>query len=631
MSQVINVQPPEVLQRQGQPSQRENDQREQRRQRQPEPRRVDPAVPQQVQDAAARAREAQERAARAARQQAQQQQQQQQQNNRPDESRARQMAEERARQAARQQAQQQQQNNRPDESRARQMAEERARQAARQQQDAREAVAERAREARERAEQAARQRAQQPPNNRPDESGARQMVEDRARQQQQVQDAVAERARQARERAEAVAGEQQRQNSEALRERARRMAEQPVERSNTDESARRAAERTRDMAEQARQANEAATQRARERAREMAQEAAQRDDRPRQGNNAEEVERVRRQAREIAEEAGRRGKGRPEEQDNSVTDEVVTSLLRGIDLDERTRRATRERAQNLNNRGDAAELLVNVLAPPASSRRQASDRDGRGRDHRLPPERVGRTQDQRVDSVAFIIQRLLGRVGLEAAPPTFYSRHGDRDRHRGRRHDHDHYHFYFGNHRVVRYTNYSRIPPVLLASRQLGYVSLYDYAESPYRPGVANVDPRYYSNVPASYLQPGAYSVSYEVDPNSAVSRDDILFRQGSTAFADSLSYDLVVDIAEAIQSSSLRGEKFVIEGHASAEGSYDSNLELSQNRAERIARDLVAYGVDPTRLVPVGYGETEAQYPASAAETLRALDRRVTVFRLKK
>jgi outer membrane protein OmpA-like peptidoglycan-associated protein len=57
----------------------------------------------------------------------------------------------------------------------------------------------------------------------------------------------------------------------------------------------------------------------------------------------------------------------------------------------------------------------------------------------------------------------------------------------------------------------------------------------------------------------------------------------------------------------SLINENFVIEGHASSEGDYGSNLLLSQERAERIARDLVYYGVSPDRLMPVGYGETEA------------------------
>jgi outer membrane protein OmpA-like peptidoglycan-associated protein len=121
--------------------------------------------------------------------------------------------------------------------------------------------------------------------------------------------------------------------------------------------------------------------------------------------------------------------------------------------------------------------------------------------------------------------------------------------------------------------------------------------------------------------------VSYAVKPDTLVSRDDILFQQGGTSLADAYSYDLIVDLAEAMQSSELQDEQFIVEGHASAEGGYDMNLRLSQERAERIARDLVGMGVDAGRLIPVGYGETEAGYPADAQEKLRALDRRVMVF----
>ena len=74
----------------------------------------------------------------------------------------------------------------------------------------------------------------------------------------------------------------------------------------------------------------------------------------------------------------------------------------------------------------------------------------------------------------------------------------------------------------------------------------------------------------------------------------------------------------------------FFIEGHASAEGDYGQNLLLSQERAERISRELVRHGVSAERLMPVGYGETEAAHPANAADSERSLDRRVMVFRMR-
>lgn len=127
----------------------------------------------------------------------------------------------------------------------------------------------------------------------------------------------------------------------------------------------------------------------------------------------------------------------------------------------------------------------------------------------------------------------------------------------------------------------------------------------------------------------GSAHVSYHVDSSSKVSTDDILFRKGSTEFADRYSYGIVRDLAYAMKSPELRGFQFVIEGHASAEGSYSSNASLSQRRAERIVSEMIRLGVDPWQLVGVGYGESEANYPPHAPEHLLSQDRRVVVYRL--
>lgn len=192
--------------------------------------------------------------------------------------------------------------------------------------------------------------------------------------------------------------------------------------------------------------------------------------------------------------------------------------------------------------------------------------------------------------------------------------------------------YYEGNRRVVRYSSRSEIPPILIANSQLNRVEIApSYEANNYRPiGEA---PRWANGgerPDAYYQNQDAYAVSYQVDPNSAVSRDDILFRQGSTAFGDAYSYDIVIDMAEAMNQLQLLNQGFIIEGHASAEGSYSSNLHLSQLRAERIAQELVRYGVAPERLLPVGYGESEAAYPGDAPEQYRRLDRRVMIFRME-
>ena len=47
------------------------------------------------------------------------------------------------------------------------------------------------------------------------------------------------------------------------------------------------------------------------------------------------------------------------------------------------------------------------------------------------------------------------------------------------------------------------------------------------------------------------------------------------------------------------------IQGHASAEGDDDYNLDLSQRRAESVMRYLISKGISERRLVAIGYGET--------------------------
>lgn len=126
-----------------------------------------------------------------------------------------------------------------------------------------------------------------------------------------------------------------------------------------------------------------------------------------------------------------------------------------------------------------------------------------------------------------------------------------------------------------------------------------------------------------------AVELSYEVDPKSEVSKDNIFFRKGTAEFADDHSVAEVVTLADALKHPELQGLKYVIEGHASAEGDDYNNLELSQQRAERIVSVLTSLGVEPARLVPVGFGESKARFTPNDGEALLKQDRRVLIFRL--
>jgi len=128
-----------------------------------------------------------------------------------------------------------------------------------------------------------------------------------------------------------------------------------------------------------------------------------------------------------------------------------------------------------------------------------------------------------------------------------------------------------------------------------------------------------------------AVELSYDVDPQSEVSKDNIFFRKGTADFANDSSVAEVVTLADALKHPELKGLKYVIEGHASSEGNDFANQSLSQERAERIVSVLTSLGVEQTRLVPVGFGESKSRFPEGSEESLLKQDRRVLIFRLEK
>jgi outer membrane protein OmpA-like peptidoglycan-associated protein len=307
----------------------------------------------------------------------------------------------------------------------------------------------------------------------------------------------------------------------------------------------------------------------------------------------------------------------------------------------RDRQADAAQARQIDNPQEAKNLLMNILGsavgaavgaepnrgPGPDDRRRG---DGRRYGYRPSVEEVGRTQQDRERTVTTIVERFQGRDPRPQAVPSGRGYREQRiffDPVETQRRPQ----FYDGNRRVIRYSSMQEIPPVIIASQQLDRVELVPQAQSTYRVRPpAPQQGRYQPDIPASYTAGNAYAVSYSVDPESAISTDAILFRQGSTDFADAYSYDLVIDMADAMKAPELSNQTFVIEGHASAEGDYGQNLQLSQERAERISRELVRHGVSAERLMPVGYGEAEAAAPADAPEAERRLDRRVVVFRMK-
>ena len=82
-----------------------------------------------------------------------------------------------------------------------------------------------------------------------------------------------------------------------------------------------------------------------------------------------------------------------------------------------------------------------------------------------------------------------------------------------------------------------------------------------------------------------------------------------------------VTALGRALSSAELRGGTFVVAGHTDAVGSYASNQELSERRAESVKRYLVSnFQIPAATLVTVGYGKTKLKNNSdpNAAENRR-------------
>ncbi len=87
-------------------------------------------------------------------------------------------------------------------------------------------------------------------------------------------------------------------------------------------------------------------------------------------------------------------------------------------------------------------------------------------------------------------------------------------------------------------------------------------------------------------------------------------------------SHGLLDDVA-AILDAHPELAKVRIEGHTDGDGDHNANLTLSHQRAQAVADYFAAQGIDPERLVAVGYGEGKPVVPNNTPEN-KARNRRV-------
>ncbi|MEM9039961.1 MAG: fasciclin domain-containing protein [Actinomycetota bacterium] len=121
-----------------------------------------------------------------------------------------------------------------------------------------------------------------------------------------------------------------------------------------------------------------------------------------------------------------------------------------------------------------------------------------------------------------------------------------------------------------------------------------------------------------------------EADRDALIADLNELFVDQAIQFAPSSSAilpeseTLLDEAAATLIQFDLTGIDIAIEGHTDSDGSEDSNLTLSQGRAEAVAQALVDRGIDVDALTPIGFGESQPIAPNDTDEN-KALNRRVT------
>ncbi len=119
-----------------------------------------------------------------------------------------------------------------------------------------------------------------------------------------------------------------------------------------------------------------------------------------------------------------------------------------------------------------------------------------------------------------------------------------------------------------------------------------------------------------------AVNIEKAIEEGQTYSFPDLLFDYDSDR-VNAPFYGELDQIAAALQES---GTGITVAGHTDDQGSDSYNNDLSQRRAEAVKAYLVGKGIDPSKIQPIGYGESQPVADNSTSEG-QAQNRRVEII----
>ncbi len=132
----------------------------------------------------------------------------------------------------------------------------------------------------------------------------------------------------------------------------------------------------------------------------------------------------------------------------------------------------------------------------------------------------------------------------------------------------------------------------------------------------------------AAMGQPHAATSATTAQPAAPSANLTVNFASGSSDLTPQ-AIQALNELGRALSSSELSGYKFRIEGHTDTVGTTEANRLLSEQRAQAVVTYITSrFGVDPSRLQPIGKGEEDLAVP-TPAQTNEPRNRRVLVVNL--